>query len=70
MSMSMMGSGIYAEEVDVEIVCKEYCSDCNNDQICEAVFTVNLMTDDWGNIDQSVKCEKCNHNIRYRQERD
>lgn len=68
---SMMGSGIYSEEIEVEIVCAEICGSCEDDQKnCKAVFNASLMTDDWGNIDQQVNCPQCNHSLRYRQERD
>lgn len=65
---SMMGSGIYAEEVDREIVCAERCGDCG-DKTCDAVWEAALMTDDWGNIDNDVECAKCGHTINYTEER-
>jgi hypothetical protein len=69
MSMSMMGSGIYSQDVDIEIVCAERCYDCEDKSPCKAVFKVNLTTDDWGNIDEYIYCEKCDHNYRYREEK-
>jgi hypothetical protein len=39
---SMMGSGIYSEDVDREIVCAERCNDCaDNNQTCDAVWEEN-----------------------------
>ena len=65
MSMSMMGSGIYSLNLDTEIVCKEYCYDCDEKSPCDLVFKVNLSTDDWGNIDEDIECDKCKHTYRY-----
>ena len=66
----MMGSGIYSEEVDREIVCAEKCSTCDEEgKTCDAVWEETLSTDDWGNIDNDVKCEKCGHTINYTEER-
>jgi hypothetical protein len=64
----MMGSGIYAQEVEREIVCAERCGDCG-DKTCDAVWEETLMTDDWGNIDNDVECAKCGHAINYTEER-
>jgi len=64
----MMGSGIYAEEVEREIVCAERCNDCG-DKTCDAAWEETLMTDDWGNIDNDVECAKCGHTINYTEER-
>ena len=67
MSESMMGSGIYSIDVDVEIVCKEHCYECEDaKQACDAIFKVLMMTDDWGNVDEDVTCGKCNHKFNYR----
>jgi hypothetical protein len=71
MSQSMMGSGIYSETVTREIVCEEQCWDCIDiKQTCEAVFDVDLETDDWGNIEQEVTCKVCGHDYTYKEERD
>jgi hypothetical protein len=68
---SMKGSGIYCEERDVEIVCAEKCSACEDaGQTCDNVWEATVMTDDWGNIDAYVECEKCKHSVNYRRERD
>ena len=67
---SMMGSGIYSEEVTREIVCSEKCFDCVDiKKECDAVFNVDLSTDDWGNIDETIKCEKCGHSYDFKEER-
>jgi len=69
--MSMMGSGIYSVDVDVEIVCAEQCWECDEaNEACDAIWTASVMTDDWGNIDQEVICPKCGHLINYRLERE
>ena len=68
---SMMGSGIYSEERDVEFVCAEQCSDCEDaGQTCDNVWEATVMTDDWGNIDVNEECSKCKHSVNYRRERD
>lgn len=61
MSFSMMGSGIYSEDVNVEVVCKEYEPydiDGNRSQ-CEAVYYLDMATDDYGEIREYFTCEKC-----------
>lgn len=66
---SMIGSGIYSEDVDREIVCAERCNDCDDaGQTCDAVWEETLTTDDRGNIDNDVKCNKCGHTINYTEE--
>lgn len=67
----MMGSGIYSEDVDREIVCAERCYDCTElNQICDAVWETTMATDDWGNINIDVECARCGHTINYREERE
>ena len=67
---SMMGSGIYSEDVDREIVCAERCGTCEDEgKNCDAVWEETLSTDDWGNIDNDVECAKCGHTINYTEER-
>ena len=67
---SMMGSGIYSEDVDREIVCAERCEWCSDEgKTCDAVWEETLSTDDWGNIDNDVECAKCKHTINYKEER-
>ena len=70
MSMSMMGSGIYSEVVTEEIVCRERCSDCPDDKPCDNVWKEDLYTDDWGNIDEQIKCEKCEHSYYFKYEKE
>jgi hypothetical protein len=66
MSMSMMGSGIYCQEITIEIVCREDgCEDCGQN-ICNAVWKQDVTTDDWGNIDETVTCAVCKHRYRVR----
>jgi hypothetical protein len=67
---SMMGSGIYSEEVTLEIVCKERCDDCFGGQPCLSVWNEDFVTDDWGNISQEVTCELCNHKYTIEIERE
>lgn len=64
----MMGSGIYSQEVTLEIVCREICDDCFGGQPCFSVWEEDFVTDDWGNIDQEVTCELCNHKYRIKVE--
>jgi hypothetical protein len=65
------GSGIYSETVTREIVCAEMCGMCEDDKkTCEASWEEDLQTDDWGNIENDVTCDKCNHTFIYREERD
>jgi hypothetical protein len=68
---SMMGSGIYSETVTLEIVCAERgCDDCELDRECKAVWEQDFETDDWGNVDQSVKCPECGHEYNVTRERE
>ena len=63
---TMMGSGIYSQEVTLEIVCAEYgCSDCELDRECKAVWQQDFVTDDWGNIDDKVTCPSCKHTYTF-----
>ena len=67
---SMMGSGIYSETITREIVCNERCEDCKQEgKKCDAVWEEDFETDDWGNVDQSVQCKKCNHSLNYSEEK-
>jgi hypothetical protein len=64
----MMGSGIYSSEVTREIVCSERCYDCVDEKKeCSAVWDQDFNTDDWGAIDQTVKCETCGHSYNYKE---
>lgn len=68
---SMMGSGIYSQTITREIVCDERCWTCDEEgKKCDAVFEEDFETDDWGNVDQTVKCNKCQHEFTYSEERD
>jgi hypothetical protein len=68
---SMMGSGIYSEEVTREIVCKERCMDCDEKGYeCPAYWNEDFATDDWGNIEQEVTCKSCGHSFDYKEERE
>lgn len=67
---SMMGSGIYSEEITLEVVCRERCDDCFGGQPCLSVWEETFTTDDWGNIDQEVTCELCNHKYSIKLERE
>lgn len=66
----MMGSGIYSENHTAEMVCAERCDDCQEqDKTCDAVFEMDFNTDDWGNVEADVTCEKCKHTFTYTYER-
>lgn len=68
---SMMGSGIYSEEVTLEVVCAEYgCDDCELDRECKGVWQEDFHTDDWGNIEQKVTCPQCKHSFTFKRERE
>jgi len=68
---SMKGSGIYSTTITREIVCEEQCWDCVDiKNICKAVWEEDFNTDDWGNVEQSVKCKVCNHSYTYKEERE
>jgi hypothetical protein len=65
----MMGSGIYSEEVTLEVVCKESCHECDeNNKVCKAYWNEDFHTDDWGNIEQEVTCEVCKHKYTIKKE--
>jgi len=68
MSLSMKGSGIYSQEVTLEVVCRESCSECSEGQHCLSIWNQDFMTDDWGNIDQEVTCELCKHKYTIKKE--
>jgi hypothetical protein len=67
---SMMGSGIYSEEVTREIVCKERCDECPENAACSTYWNEDFVTDDWGNIDQKVTCPTCKHSYTYKEEQE
>ena len=67
--MSMIGSGIYSTTETREIVCVEMCWDCIDiNKKCDAVFNIDFETDDRGNIEQEVNCEKCEHSYTFKEE--
>ena len=66
---SMMGSGVYSESATREIICTERCEECTKlGKKCDAVWEEDFQTDDWGNIDQTVTCKKCEHEYTYKEE--
>lgn len=67
---SMMGSGIYSEEITREIVCKERCSDCPDNAPCSYHWDQDFMSDDWGNVEAEVTCPVCKHTFTYREEKE
>ena len=67
---SMMGSGIYSEEITLGVVCRERCDGCDGGQPCLSVWDEDFTTDDWGNVDQEVTCELCNHKYTIKLERE
>ena len=67
---SMRGSGIYSETITREIVCNERCNECEDEgKKCDAYWNEDFQTDDYGNVDQSVTCKKCAHDMTYKEER-
>jgi hypothetical protein len=67
---SMRGSGTYSETVTREIVCKERCLDCKDqDKVCEAYWNEDFETDDWGCVELEVTCKNCGHGYTYKEER-
>jgi hypothetical protein len=68
---SMMGSGIYSQEVDREIVCAELCTECDKQgKTCDNYWTENVATDDWGNIEWTTTCSICEHQVTYKEEKE
>lgn len=65
----MMGSGIYSTEEDVEFICAELCSDCEDlNQTCDNVWEETVATDDWGNVNAESVCKKCTHTVTIERE--
>jgi len=65
------GSGIYSETITREIVCAERCYGCEDEgKKCDSIWELDMETDDWGNVDIDVTCNKCNHIINYREEKE
>jgi len=58
MRESMMGSGIYSYTKAVTFVCP----------MCDCDIEDDLYVNDWGSIDQYVKCPTCDRDIMFRQE--
>jgi len=54
---SMMGSGIYSVEIDVEFVCNEDSTVIGEG--CDNFWDKTVHTDDWGSWDAESKCPKC-----------
>jgi hypothetical protein len=54
---TMMGSGIYSEEVTLGV-------ECHNEE-CGHYWDADVATDDWGNIDYAVTCPECLHEFRF-----
>ncbi len=67
---SMMGSGIYSEEVTLEVVCAEYGGcDCDVETTkCKGVWEEDFHTDDWGRINQEITCPQCKHSFTFYRE--
>ena len=57
--MSMMGSGIYSDEITYEVECE-----------CGNAWEQDFMTDDWGNVEDDVVCPKCNEKFSFSRERE
>jgi hypothetical protein len=56
------GSGTLGHTVTREMVCAESNIDSKG---CDAVWYEDLETDDWGNIEQTITCIKCNGEWTY-----
>lgn len=68
---SMMGSGIYSTTETHEVVCNERCITCEDrGQTCSAYWDEDFETDDWGNIEATVRCNTCGHDFTFKRERD
>jgi DNA-directed RNA polymerase subunit RPC12/RpoP len=56
----MMGSGIYASDVTLEVTCPE----------CEHVWEEDFVTDDWGDVEDDMVCSKCAAEFTFSRERE
>ena len=54
---SMMGSGIYSESVSLPVECE-----CGND------WEQDFNTDDWGSVEEMVKCPNCGNKFNFSHE--
>lgn len=50
---SMRGSGIYSQDVVLDVTCPE----------CDHEWEADFQTDDWGNVDQDVTCPECKETV-------
>jgi len=64
MSFSMRGSGIYSQDVTIEIECN--CDECETP--CTNIWEHDFTTNDWGYIDAKVTCSLCHHQFDFEQE--
>lgn len=55
MTFSMKGSGIYSEDISLAVECPE----CNYD------WEQDFITDDYGNVEDTVKCPSCDHGFTF-----
>lgn len=55
---SMRGSGIYSEDVTLEVDCEE----------CEKSWKEDFQTDDWGSVEADIKCE-CGNEFTFKWEK-
>lgn len=53
---SMKGSGIYSEDITLEVECEE----------CGKAWEEDFQTDDWGNVDKKIICE-CGQEFEFSQ---
>jgi hypothetical protein len=56
---SMKGSGIYSEDITLEVECEE----------CSKTWEEDFSTDDWGNVEADIKCE-CGHTWTFSKEQE
>lgn len=55
---SMRGSGIYAQDLVVDMECAH----------CGHTWETDVTTDDWGNVDEDVTCPVCNEVFNFTME--
>lgn len=52
---SMRGSGIFAEDIDVNMECVH----------CGHTWDTYVTTDDWGRVDEVIKCTACHEDFTF-----
>jgi len=70
--ISLYGSGFYSVEKTIEVEClcgDEECITTKEPDGCGKVWEEDLNTNDYGDIDTSVICPKCQHRFGVYRER-